>query len=73
MGACLLALAAAYIGWVDRTVGRFEVSTGTLNVHADSRPVDSIPDGMLLEPPQSVTEAGRTTIALSFRPSMIPF
>jgi len=70
----LLALAAAYAGWDDETRGRLEVPAPAADVQADSTPAAPVADGMsALALPQSVIEAGKATIAVSLRPSMIPF
>ena len=72
VAAGLLALAAAFIGWDDRSTGRFGISTADASVQADGTPATAGGDGMAyLDPPQSITEAGKATIAVSFRPSMI--
>jgi len=74
VGTALLALTAAYIGCDDWAAGQFEISTGDTDVQADGTPAPSIADKKSLpEAQQSVTEASKATIAVSFRQSMIPF
>ena len=74
VGTGVLALAATFIGWCEWTARQFEISTGDTDVQANGTPAPTNAGGeLLLEAQQPVSAAGKATIAVSFRRSMIPF